>query len=338
MSHYLTYVYGPKDNETLTRVLRPYNEDWSCPDSGGMSPELVVLENVPVMTLETSLFDMIQEFRKVCNKSSSYSASRPIVLVDDAYDYIDVTAIRELDAFVISYDLDSNKATAKVMVSRAFWDWWVVGGRWPIQFKGKGHMGPFLSNVIGPADVSWAVDKEALVAQSPGRFTSLRLDDIDWKSAKRERVTNALRVWEPIHNADPTLERSSSILKRMNLPKGARYYSFDHEEYSTWQATVGKIVKTMVLDWMTEMFSPYDVAGMTRRELIRYAIARTYVPAIGVFYEEGYSEKEGGAYTQTSVYDWSFFENPTDKEVKEVWRRVRKLKPSTVVTAVDIHN
>lgn len=338
MSHYLAYVYGPKDNETLTRVMKPYNIDWSYPESGGMRPELVVLENIPVMALETSLFDMIQEFRKVCNKNSSYSSTRPILLVDNAYDYIDVNAIQELDAFVISYDLDSNKATAKVMVSRTFWDWWVIGGRWPIQFKGIGHTGPFLSNVIGPADVSWAVDKEALVTQSPGRFTSLRLDDIDWKSAKHERVANALRVWEPIHTADPTLERVSTILKRMNLPKGVSYYSFDHEEYDAWHTKVMETARAVIPNWQSEMFSPHDVAGMTRRELIRYAIARTYVPAIGVFYEEGYNEREGGTYTQTAVYNWGFFENPADKEVKEVWRRVRKLKPSTVVTAVDIHN
>lgn len=337
MSHYLAYVYGPKDKETLARVMKPYNEEWDCPETGGLPPELVVLENVPVMTLETSLFDMIQAFRKVTDKKANYNRCRPIVLVDDAYDFIDVASLRELDAFIISYDLDSKKATAKVVVSRAFWDWWVVGGRWPIQFEAVGCLSPFISNVIGPAEVSWMVDKEALAEKQEGRFTSLRFGDIDWKKAKRERVKNALEVWEIIHTADPTLERAATILKRMNLPKGARYYSFDHEEYDAWHKKVIAIVQDKMPNWMEGMFSPYDVAGMTRRELIRYAIARTYVAAIGIFYDEERFEN-GGVITQTTVYDWSFFEHPTDQEVKEVLNRIRKLKPSTVVTAVDIHN
>lgn len=55
MSHYLAYVYGPADKETLFRVMAPYNENYDGPETGGLRPELVVLENVPVMTLETSL-------------------------------------------------------------------------------------------------------------------------------------------------------------------------------------------------------------------------------------------------------------------------------------------
>jgi hypothetical protein len=341
MSHYLAYVYGPANKETLDRVMKPYNQDYHCPETGGMPPELVVLTNVPVLTLETSIFDMIQEFRKVSNKKSSFSKYRPIILVDDAYDYLDVAAVRELDAFVISYDLDSNKATAKIVVSRTFWDWWVIGGRWPIQFEGKSHMAPYMTNAIGPAEVSWAVDKDELAKREKGRFTSLRIDEINWKNAKQERVKNALVMWEVLHKADPTLEREGEILKRMNLPKGARYYSFDHEEYDAWIAKVWAIASAAMPNCMEQMFSPYSVAGMTRRELIRYAIARTYVPAFGIFYDEGYSEKDGVVFSQTAVYDWSFSWHPTDKEVKEVWQRVRqlvKLKPFTIVTAVDIHN
>lgn len=338
MSHYLAYVYGPKDKETLTRVLKPYNEDWNCPETGGLRPELVVLENVPVMTLETTLFDMITAFRKITDRSRNYNKCRPILLVDNAYDYIDVGSIRELDAFVIAYDLDSKKATAKIVVSRAFWDWWVVGGRWPMQFQAKGPMSPFMTNVIGPAEVSWAVGKAELELKQEGRYTSLRFGDIDWKKAKRERVKNALEMWEVIYKADPTLEPAANILKRMNIPKGAPYYSFDHEEYETWHKKVVAIATTLLPNWMEAMFSPYDLAGMSRRELIRYASARTYVAAIGVFYEEGYSTEKSGAFTQTTVYDWSFFEHPTDREVKEVLKRVRNLNPGTVVTAVDIHN
>lgn len=337
MSHYLAYVYGPKDKETLARVMRPYNEQWECPETGGMRPELVMLENVPVMTLETSLFDMITAFRKVTDKKANYNKCRPIILVDDAYDYLDVGSIRELDAFVVAYDLDSKTATAKILVSRAFWDWWVVGGRWPIQFEGK-HKWGLLKNIVAPAEVSWAVDKAELAIKQEGRYTSLRFGEIDWDKAKRERVKNALETWEVIYKVDPTLEPVANILKRMNLPKGARYYSFDHAEYDAWHKRVVEIVNTFLPGWSEGMFSPYDLAGMSRRQVIRYAIARTYIAAIGVFYEEGYSTEKSAAFTQTTVYDWSFFEHPTDQEVKEVLKRIRNLDPGTVVTAVDIHN
>lgn len=336
MSHYLTYVYGPKDKETLARVMKPYNENWECPETGGLRPELVVLENVPVMTLETTLFDMITAFRKITDKTANYNKCRPIILVDNAYDWIDVGSIRELDAFVVAYDLDSKAATAKIVVSRAFWDWWVIGGRWPIQFEVKPWEA--LTDVVGPAEVSWAVDKGELESKKAGRFTSVAFGSIEWKKAKQERVKQALAVWEVIHKADPTLEPVANILKRMNLPKGARYYSFDHVEYDAWHKRVIDIAHKLLPDWMDGLFSPYDVAGMSRRQLIRYAAARTYVPAIGVFYEEGYNADKNGVFTQSTVYDWSFFEHPDDAEVKEVLKRIRNIDKGTVVTAVDVHN
>lgn len=338
MSHCLAYVYGPKDKETLDRIMQPYNENWECPETGGLRPELVVLENVPVMTLETSLFDMITEFRKVTDKKANYNKCRPIVLVDNAYDFIDVNSIRELDAFVISYDLDSKAATAKVVVSRAFWDWWVIGGRWPIQFEAKDQWRIGLYNIVAPPEVSWAVDQDDLAANKEGRFTSLKFGDIHWKKAKQERVKQALALWEVLYKADPTLEPVSTIMKRMKLPKGVRYYSFNHEEYDVWHKKVIKIAHDVAPGWMDNMFSPFDIAGMSRRELIRYAIGRTYCPAYGVFYSETFNPTNNGVTSDTAVYDWSYFEHPTDKEVKELLKRVRNLDPSTVVTAVDIHN
>lgn len=338
MSHYLAYVYGPADKETLSRVMAPYNENYDCPEKGGMPPELVVLENVPVMTLETSLFDMITAFRKVSDKSN-YHQQTPILIVDDAMSYLDMHSVRELGAFVISYDLNSMKATAKVVVSRAFWDWWVVGGRWPIQFEPIQYNGwSMAQDIIGPAEVSWAVDKEALAAQREGRYTSLRFGEIDWKKSKRERVKLALEMWEVIYKTDPALEPVSQIMKRMNLPKGVRYYSFNHEEYNVWNTRVRAIVDQHIPNHMDGIFSPFDIAGMGRRELIRYAIARTYAPAFGIFWSNEFSPTHNGVTSQTTVFDFSWSQHPTDAECKSLLKMVRSLKPGTVVTAVDIHN
>lgn len=338
MSHYLAYVYGPADKETLFRVMAPYNENYDGPETGGLRPELVVLENVPVMTLETSLFDMIMSFRKVLDKSN-YKQMTPILIVDDAMSYLDMNSVRELGAFVISYDLSSKKATAKVVVSRAFWDWWVVGGRWPIQFEPIDRNGwSMAKDIIGPAEVSWAVDKEALAAQQEGRYTSLRFGEIDWKKAKRERVKLALEMWDVIYKADPTLGPVSQIMKRMNLPKGVPYYSFNHEEYDAWHTKIRALVDQHIPNAMDGIFSPYDIAGMSRRELIRYAIARTYAPAFGIFWTNEFSPEHNGVTSQTTVFDFSWTQHPTDAECKSLLKLVRKLDYSTVVTAVDIHN
>lgn len=330
MSHYLAYVYGPTDQETLTRIMQPYNEN----GNNSFGHELVVLTNIPVMTLETSLFDMIVAFRKVSD-SGSYNQQRPILIVDDALQYLDHSAIRELDAFVISYDLDTKAATAKVVVSRAFWDWWVVGGRWEGHFNALGS--GWHRNIIDPIPRTSTVCIEP-EKKTPGQYNSLPLCDIDWKTAKRKRVAAAFAMWNQIYGGDPTLERQSTILKRMNLPKGVRYYAYDHTEYEAWRKKINAIMDKSEVEWGDHLFSPWDIAGMTRRELIRYAIARTYVPMYGIFWSAGYCPIRNGAVEETFVYDWASFEHPTDQEVKDVIKRVRKLEPHTVVTAIDIHN
>lgn len=337
MSHYLTYVYGPSDHETLTRVMAPYNEEYRCSDNPGLTPELVVLTNVPVMTLETSLFDMISSFRKVLGKGK-YNQMAPILIVDDAIAYLDISAVRDLGAFIISYDLDSKSATAKVVVSRAFWDWWVVGGRWPIQFETKAKGWCMAKDIIGPAEVSWAVDKDMLDAQREGRFTSLRMGEIDWKKAKRERVKAALEVWEKVNAIDPTLQPASVIMQRLNLPKGVNYFQFDTSEYDAHRSKIREIVDHLPREIMDGIFSPYDVGGMTRREVIRYAIARTYVPAYGVFWTNKFCEQAGGITSQTTTFDFSWLVHPTDEDCRKVIKMVNSLGPDVVVTAVDIHN
>lgn len=333
--HYLGYVYGPKDKETLMRIMAPYNEQEEYGVTLG--PELVVLSNIPTMTLETSLFDMIVAFREI--DRPFFSRASPILIVESLADY-ELSQVRELGAFVIAYDLDSKEATAKMAVTRAFWDWWVVGGRWPIQFEGKNSASGWnmYKNIISEAEVSWAVDKEALEEKKANRFTSLRMGEIDWKKAKQERVTYALEAWDFANKHLSELPRISDLVTKMNLPKGTRYVDFKHDEVSAWQKRVAEVTHALRPDDWEKMFSIRDVVGMTRREVIRYALLRTHLPLFGIFWEQKYDSDKRGMVEETTVYDFSWATFPTDKDAKDILRRVRNLDPSTVVTAIDIHN
>lgn len=331
MSHYLTYVYGPEDKATLERVMKPYNEQWES--TGSLRPDLVVLTNVPVFTLENTLYDLIQEFRKI-TQYASFNRKAPILLVDDAMEYLDMNSVQELGAFIISYDLDSKEATAKVVVTRGFWDWYQVGGRWPAAFKPRSEHGWF-RNIVAEPDVAHGILAEDI---PPKHYVSLPMRDIDWKTAIRAKVKSALEMWDKFHQDKPDLEPVSAIMKRMNLPKGVRYYDFDHREYDAWHKTVREISEKHSIDWGNTYFSPFDVAGMSRREVIRFAIARTYVPMYSVIWQTRFDQGLNGQVEETTVYDFAWSTFPTDEELRKALQHIRNLPNHTVVTAIDIHN
>lgn len=333
--HYLAYVYGPSTAEQLTEILAPFNE---CPSDEDICSgkvrrfDVVMMTNIPVMTLETTLFDMISEFRKVCKWKS------PILLVDDAEKYLDHEAVSNLDAFIISYNLESKACTAQMVVSRAFWDWWVIGGRWPIEFESK----TATRNVVADSEVSWCVDKEALAAKQGGRFTSVYMSDVDWKKEKREHVKNALAIWDVVSSVTVGVPRASDLLEAMHLPNGTQYYQFRCDDYDAWVKDIHEKVSALPAEVrapIQDMFCSYlDIAGMTRRELIRYAIMRTYVPSYAILHKNEFEANVAGWAETTLVFDYGWGFHPTDKMVKNVIRLIEGLSPSTVVTAVDIHN
>lgn len=321
--HYCTYVYGPRNKDELTQTLAEYNEN------GDDHFKRVLMTNIPEFTLENTMFDVIKRFRAV----ESWGPS-PIVLVDRAKDYLENRDLRNMDAYVISYDLDSKEATAQMVTSKAFWDWWVIGGRWPMEF----HAPQRTHNVVGMTEISAMVDMTGVSTE--GYYSSVYCKDIDHKKFKQEHLEKALKVWEYANENMPDMVPQWKMIEELNLPDDTAYYQFNCKAYDAWRDEVRRLADLQPKpEWSDEwcrtpVCGPFyleDVIGLTKRQLIRYAILRTYVPAFGVF--------DFGPDIPKKVVDLSFLATTNPKETKELVKYIRKhLTPDTVVTAVDIHN
>lgn len=319
--HELGYVYGPKESAELAEVLAAYDEQ-----AEEVLFERVMLTNVP-LTLETSLLELITKLNKF---SGRWGTTSGIALVDDVKNYVDERTLMREGFFLVSYNLDTEVVTANVLMSKAIWDWYVIGGRWPCEFKVKPHIEA--PDVIEGYHLSWAVDQKAMPDMAEYR-RSVEMGWVDWKAMEREHVAYCLKSWEMAQKFLPDQKPRYKVYQENNRQTNLPTWKFDFAEYDTWRSEVqtGIQGKLSPEDHMGMTFDIYDVAGLTRREAIRYALARCYVPNVGIF------SLSSDHKTEVFYLGWGAVVTPD--EVKAIIRYVRKnLTPDVVVTAVDFHN
>lgn len=318
------------DREILAQIMAPYQE------VEGNHRELVLLENIGINFVEHKLMDVIAQFEAYKNTwhriaDKQVSVYPPIILIDAGTPFIEDDLqefARFSDSFVVLYDTTKQEATAHLLVNRQFWDWWVIGGRWPTEFKVEGQ------------------SRDLVAGFEPGTFTDLsKLDlskhrtsalfkDIDWKERIEKYRGRFLALHDRIKDATAHLPPAWKVLHDTLGKAGAeKYYRFDTKAFDQWRKDVREAVaKTSNPNAAIEepfFVNAEDLVGLSRREVIRFAIARAYCPSVMVVALEG---------QDTALYMLDFFCPSDPRNIRNIIRAARRLKPDTVVIAVDVHN
>lgn len=346
--HHLTYVYTDKlgepartrniklyspktlsemiDRDILDRIMSPYQE------YHGRHRELILLENISIDFVEHSLFDLIKQFEGRHSSLFDYPVSYPpIILIDgDAPDLSDelVEHAQRTAAYVVAYSLSGKTATANLLVNRQFWDWWQIGGRWPMEFKVANQ----LVDIVTGAEVSPMVDMTGV--DTTGHFTSAYVRSVDWRQRIEKYMVPFLRLYDKIKDATAHLPPAWKVIKSSQaVTNDERYRCVNWPVFDAWRKEVREALKSIRDDkariedafFVTEE----DLVGLTRREVIRFAIARAYCPSFMLVSMEG--EKD-------QLFELDFFVPSTPTNIRNIIRAARRLKPDTVVIAVDVHN
>lgn len=314
------------DKEVLNNIMNPYQE------FDGNHRELVLLEHISIDFVETKLMDLIgkfQAYRRTLGVGGPFYP--PIILIDAGTPYVDEDLqefARFNDSFVVMYDTTKEEATANLLVNKQFWDWWVVGGRWPMEFEVPGQ------------------SRDLVAGFQPGAFTDLdKLDltnhrtsalfkDINWKARVQKYLGRFLELHDQIKEVTAHLPPAWRVLEN-SFGKAAadQYYRFNTVAFDAWRKEVREATANIrSRDARIEeafFISEEDLVGLSRREVIRYAIARAYCPSIMVVALEG---------QKTDLYKLDFFCPSDPQNIRNIIRAARRLKPDTVVIAVDVHN
>lgn len=339
MSHYLTYVYGPRNLHDLEKVMEPYSEH-----TRGGNPKWVYLKDVPV-SFEMTLLELITNFAHLGEKKWT----APIVIVDENLCYEEMEELARISPVVIQYNLDVKQVTLNLIFNQDFWDWWQVGGRWPGQFHIPGRKG---GDIVQGMELSWVWDKNK--PDLKGRFNSVEIREVNWAEAMRTRIKQMLALWEIVN----PLTQGMAPAWTMMGPAGERgvedgpHWLILPDNFWPWHAAVNATEGLPKYD-EGEKFGwarPSEVVGLTRHQVVRLAMARALVPAYALIqrewqplqhpakYMEKYPPEKPAVSYDSELLNMCWPGYPSPEYVDEVLRMIRALPLDTVVTAVDIHN
>lgn len=314
------------DKRVLGSIMKPYQE------FEGTNRELVLLEHISIDFVEHKLMDVIEKFQAY---RSSLLVGKPtyppIILIDSTTPYLEEDLqefARYNDSFVVLYDTTKKEATANLLVNKQFWDWWVIGGRWPAEFEVPGQAHDLVAGFEPGAFTD--LDKLDLT----NHRTSALFKDINWKGRIKKYLGRFLELHDQIKEITAHLPPAWRVLEN-SFGKAAAdlYYRFNTQVFDAWRKEVREVtanVRSREAKIEEAFFiSEEDLVGLSRREVIRYAIARAYCPSIMMVALEG---------QKTDLYTLDFFCPSSPQNIRNIIRAARRLKPDTVVVAVDVHN
>lgn len=314
------------DKRILDWIMGPYEE------FEGNNRELVLMEHISINFVENKLMDVIEKFQAYRSDLQWENPTYPpIILIDGTTPYLGEDLqdfARYSDSFVVLYDTTKKEATANLLVNKQFWDWWVIGGRWPMEFKVPQQP----KDVVTGFELSALVDKSEL--DTSQYRTSALYKDINWKERIQKYLGRFLELHDQIKEVTSHLPPAWKVLEdSFGKVAADQYYRFNTKAFDAWRKEVREVTanirsreaKIEEAFFITEE----DLVGLSRREVIRYAIARAYCPAIMLVALEG---------QKTDLYKLDFFCPSNPQNIRNIIRAARRLKPDTVVIAVDVHN